>query len=162
MSERFVDAGAHRGSLLAGGLALGIGLGGFVDGILFHQVLRWHHMLSATVEPASVADLELNVLWDGLFHVVTWTAVLVGVGLLGRLISFGAWWPRRALWGLVVSGWGIFNLVEGMINHHLLGIHHVRDDVADPRWWDAGFLTFGALLVICGWALARRSLRRPM
>jgi uncharacterized membrane protein len=27
---------------------LGIGLGGFVDGIVLHQVLQWHHMLTDT------------------------------------------------------------------------------------------------------------------
>ncbi len=27
---------------------LGVGLGGFVDGIVLHQVLQWHHMLSST------------------------------------------------------------------------------------------------------------------
>jgi uncharacterized membrane protein len=25
---------------------LGVGLGGFVDGIVLHQVLQWHHLLS--------------------------------------------------------------------------------------------------------------------
>jgi uncharacterized membrane protein len=30
------------------GVVLGVGLGGFVDGILLHQVLQWHHMLTST------------------------------------------------------------------------------------------------------------------
>jgi uncharacterized membrane protein len=50
-------------------------------------------------------------------------------------------------------GWGIFNLVEGVVDHHLLTIHHVRDDVADPLWWDLGFLAFGALVLVAGLAL---------
>jgi uncharacterized membrane protein len=32
--------------LVAAGALLGIGLGGFVDGILFHQILQLHNMLS--------------------------------------------------------------------------------------------------------------------
>jgi uncharacterized membrane protein len=28
------------------GLFLGIGLGGFVDGIVLHQILQWHHLLT--------------------------------------------------------------------------------------------------------------------
>jgi uncharacterized membrane protein len=28
------------------GLLHGLGLGGFIDGILLHQILQWHHMLS--------------------------------------------------------------------------------------------------------------------
>ncbi|GAA5038269.1 DUF2243 domain-containing protein [Actinopolymorpha pittospori] len=35
-------------SLQLPGLVLGVGLGRFVDGILLHQVLQWHHMLSST------------------------------------------------------------------------------------------------------------------
>ena len=30
------------------GIVIGVGLGGFVDGILLHQILQWHHMLSST------------------------------------------------------------------------------------------------------------------
>ena len=32
--------------------------------------------------------------------------------------------PGRA-W-LVLAGWGIFNLIEGIIDHHLLELHHVN------------------------------------
>ena len=61
----------------------------------------------------------------------------------------------RTLGGLLLVGWGIFNLVEGVVDHHVLTIHHVRDDVTDPLWWDLGFLAFGALLVVGGLALRR-------
>ena len=60
------------------GILLGMGLGGFVDGIVLHQILQWHHMLtSAGGHPAStVAGLETNTLWDGLFHAATWLATV--------------------------------------------------------------------------------------
>ena len=32
--------------LVTAGTVLGIGMGGFVDGILFHQILQLHNMLS--------------------------------------------------------------------------------------------------------------------
>ena len=32
-------------------LALGFALGGFFDGIVLHQVLQWHHLLSAVDAP---------------------------------------------------------------------------------------------------------------
>jgi uncharacterized membrane protein len=53
------------------GLLLGIGLGGFIDGILLHQVLQWHHMLSdeGCCPATSVAGLEDNTVADGFF---TW------------------------------------------------------------------------------------------
>ena len=46
--------------------------------------------------------------------------------------------PTCALVGLLLAGWGLFNVVEGLIDHHLLEVHHVRDDVADPLPWDLG------------------------
>ncbi|MDP3966771.1 MAG: DUF2243 domain-containing protein [Nocardioides sp.] len=96
-------AGGRRPPSKASGLLYGLGLGGFVDGILLHQVLQWHHMVSAV--PAypvdTVAGLEANTLADGFFHVATWFFV---VG--GALAALHAWrpGPRRAELGLVV-GW---------------------------------------------------------
>ena len=67
----------------APGILLGIGLGGFVDGIVLHQVLQWHHMLSGegSYPTTTVAGLETNTLWDGLFHAATWVAVAVGLDI---------------------------------------------------------------------------------
>src|SRR4029453_2422664 len=67
------------------GLLLRIGLGGFVDGIVLHQILQWHHMLTSEGDypKTTVAGLETNTLWDGLFHAVAWIAVAVGVGFSG-------------------------------------------------------------------------------
>ena len=57
----------------------------------------------------------------------------------------------------------MFNLVEGLVNHQLLQIHHVRDDLGGPLAWDLGFLAFGALLIVAGLALRRsdRSVEAP-
>ena len=32
------------------GIVLGLGLGGFVDGIALHQIMQWHNMGSAVTE----------------------------------------------------------------------------------------------------------------
>jgi uncharacterized membrane protein len=52
-------------------------------------------------------------------------------------------------------GWGAFNVVEGLIDHELLGIHHVRDDLGGPIGWDLGSLALGAVLILAGLALSR-------
>jgi uncharacterized membrane protein len=98
----------------------------------------------------------MNTLWDGIFHVFTWLAVLIGLGMLYSRVghSRGRIWTSRVLWGWVLVGWGVFNLVEGIIDHHILGIHHVRGG-AGQVWWDIGFLVLGALLVVGGWLLQR-------
>jgi uncharacterized membrane protein len=142
------------------GVLLGIGLGGFFDGIVLHQILQWHHMLSSQGDyrTTTVDGLEVNTLWDGLFHVTTYLAVVVGLALMwrtGRLSPKP--WPVRFLLGLLLVGWGTFNLVEGMLNHHLLTIHHVNETVARNQWiwWDLGFLLWGAVMLFGGGLLAR-------
>ena len=138
---------------------MGLGLGGFVDGILLHQILQWHHMLSGAPGGESmrtVVGLEANTLADGFFHLATWFLVAGGSWLMLRAWQAGRIAPPwRAHLGMLLVGWGIFNLVEGLIDHQLLGIHHVRDDLGGPLGWDLGFLALGAVLVVGGFAMAR-------
>lgn len=143
------------------GLLFGLGFGGFVDGIVLHEILQWHHMISGAQSSETLAGLELNVVADGFFHVVTW--LLVMAGSIMTLVSWRQ--GRRApTWsfhfGLLVAGWGFFNVVEGLIDHQLLGVHHVRDDLGAPLSWDIGFLVFGVILIGAGWVLYRRGSRK--
>jgi len=142
-------------------LLYGLGLGGFLDGIVLHQILQWHHMVSDVDDHpvTTVAGLEANTLADGFFHLATWVFVLAGS--VSAIVSWRQ--GRRApSWGfhvgLVLVGWGVFNLVEGVVDHHLLGVHHVRDDLGAPLSWDIGFLVLGALLVLSGWLVHTRGL----
>jgi uncharacterized membrane protein len=134
---------------------LGIGLGGFFDGIVLHQILQWHHMLSAHYPPDTLANLELNTLADGLFHASTWIFSSLGLFFLWNAIRRGAplgW--NRLIAGLLV-GWGAFNLVEGVVDHHILGVHRVRPG-PDELLYDIGFLVWGAVMLIGGiWVLRR-------
>lgn len=141
------------------GLLYGVGFGGFVDGIVLHQILQWHHMVSHVGDypTDTVAGLEVNTLADGFFHVATWFFLLAG-----SITAVKAWREGRLApswsfhFGLILTGWGIFNVVEGIVDHHVLGVHHVRDDVGSPLSWDIAFLVFGVLLVIGGWLLHKR------
>jgi uncharacterized membrane protein len=67
---------------LRSGVWLGVGLGGFADGILLHQIAQWHSMGSALVPPTTMDAMRQNMRWDGLFHAATWTITLTGVYLL--------------------------------------------------------------------------------
>ena len=162
MSTSAASAAVHRParSLSLPGILLGIGLGGFVDGIVLHQILQWHHMLTSegSYPATTVAGLETNTLWDGLFHAATWIATAAGVWLLWARAREGGGWSGRHLLGLVLAGFGSFNLVEGTVNHHVLGIHHVRGG-DDQAIYDLAFLASGALLLIGGLVLARRGER---
>ncbi|MFG2606383.1 DUF2243 domain-containing protein [Streptomyces sp. NPDC048514] len=152
-------------SLQLPGIVLGVGLGGFVDGILLHQLLQWHHMLTSTnhdrigvryYDPHTVSGLEMNTVWDGVFHTVCWLAVLTGLAILYARVTTERRrvWTSRVLWGWILAGWGVFNLVEGLLDHQILGIHHVHGG-PHQLWWDMAFLLLGALLVAGGRLLQR-------
>ena len=65
--EAAVDKEKRAGFPFAAGILLGMGLGGFFDGIVFHQLLQWHHMVTSAGFPATtLGNLEFNTLLDGL------------------------------------------------------------------------------------------------
>jgi uncharacterized membrane protein len=152
-------APADRPSIAVAGILLGIGFGGFFDGILLHQILQWHHMLTSTGDhPATtVAGLEDNTLADGLFHALTFVTALTGLAVLWKAVGRGAVLAGRHLLGLMLAGWGSFNLVEGLVDHQVLTVHHVNPD--NVVLWDALFLVLGAVLLVGGLALARSGAR---
>jgi len=155
---------AHRPSgrvSLWPGIVLGLGLGGFVDGIALHQIAQWHNMGSAVLPPISMAAMKRNMTWDGWFHAATLALTVVGVYLLlGDARSRRPLPTATGLTGQLLLGWGIFNLVEGVVDHHLLGIHHVRDMPQHVPLYDWLFLAIGGVgLVALGWLLARRGAR---
>ena len=145
------------------GILLGLGLGGFFDGIVLHQILQWHHMATSAGYPAdSLSNLKLNVMLDGLFHAATYVFTVAGLVVLWRTARKPHFrWSARLLLATILIGFGIFNLVEGTINHHLLGLHHVNETVPQNQWiyWDIGFLVWGAAMMIGGWQLFRSGKR---
>jgi uncharacterized membrane protein len=100
--------------------------------------------------------------WDGLFHAGTYLFVVLGLIVLGRRAhrAHGRW-SGKLLVGTVLMGFGVFNLVEGLVDHHLLGLHHVNETAPRERWiwWDLGFLLWGAAMLGGGWLLLRRGRR---
>ena len=157
---RTPPAKASETAAKAPAFLFGMGIGGFVDGIVLHQLLQWHHMLSHTESgnTKSVAGLELNTLADGIFHSAMWVLVVAAAALTIRARQqrrlSGSWLFHT---GLVLCGWGVFNIVEGLVNHQLLQIHHVRDDLGGPLSWDMGFLAVSVVLAVGGWLLFRGS-----
>jgi uncharacterized membrane protein len=144
--------------LLSAGLALGIGMGGFVDGILFHQILQFHNMLSARIPNTDYVGAKVNMVWDGVFHAGVWTITAAGIVLLWRAGRRGdANLSGRLLCGALLMGWGLFNLIEGLIDHHLLQLHHVYEPMG-LSIWDYAFLLWGAAMALGGWTFARREL----
>jgi uncharacterized membrane protein len=143
--------------LIAAGIFLGLGLGGFVDGILLHQILQWHHMISNVQPLTTISNIDLNMVWDGLFHAFDWVLTVIGIILLwqaGKCEDVA--WSSQTFVGSILIGTGLFDVVEGLIDHQILGIHHVKPG-PNQLAWDLGFLALGAMLIIIGWIMIQRS-----
>jgi len=103
--------------------------------------------------------MKYNMLWDGLFHAVAWCLTSWGIIALWR----AARRPQvilshRSLGGGLLCGWGLFNLVEGVLDHQVLGVHHVHPG-RDQLTWDIAFLLWGGVMLSLGTWLIRPSAR---
>jgi uncharacterized membrane protein len=152
------DGRATGGFPISAGILFGLGLGGFFDGIVLHQLLQWHHMLSGWYPITDVRSLELNTLWDGVFHSGTYVFVVIGLFMLWRTAHRRhLTWSGRLLAGTLLLGWDMFNVIEGIIDHEVLGVHHVNE-LAAQDWriyWDMAFLVWGAAMCAGGWRLLK-------
>ena len=158
--DRHSAAATSAPSVAPAGLLLGIGMGGFFDGILLHQILQLHAMLSAKVPLDSMMNMRTNMAADGYFHAATWAATLAGIAALW--VALNRDMDRRprgaALVGYMLAGWGWFNLVEGLIDHHILNLHHVIQALGQSIY-DWLFLTSGVILIVLGHAIGRKAYR---
>ena len=141
--------------LIAAGTLMGIGMGGFLDGIFFHQIFQIHSMLSAKLPLDNIVNIKTNMVWDGLFHALTWVSTAISVGLLwnaGKQRDVP--WSGQIFWGSLILGWGIFNVVEGAIDHLILQVHHVVE-VKGLSVYDYIFLFSGVLFILVGLGIIR-------
>ncbi len=150
-------ASNQRKPLIIAGICLGIGLGGFFDGIVLHQILQWHHMLSDVKPLTNRSNIDINVLADGMFHVFDYVMTIVGVVLLWKVAKRDdVVWSSQSFFGSILIGIGLFDFVEGLIDHQILGVHHVKPGPHEFAW-DMGFLALGALLMLVGWLILQNN-----
>lgn len=146
----------QRKPLIAAGILMGAGMGGFVDGIVFHQILQWHNLLSGWLPPTNLVDAKINMLWDGIFHAAVWIMTFIGLWMLVRVAGrHDVPWSPRVFWGSWLLGWGLFNFIEGGIDHFILGVHHVNEYAPSPLAYDLLFQASGVVLGLLGWMIIR-------
>jgi uncharacterized membrane protein len=97
---------------------MGIGVAGFVDETVFHQLLHWHHFYDKGGRAAGLVS-------DGFFHAGSWTCMVVGIFIFADLQRRGGAVPKR-LWAGNLLGWGGFQVYDGLVQHKLLGLHQIR------------------------------------
>jgi len=151
------DARTGTETLRLPGLLLGVAFGGFFDGIVLHQILQWHHLLSG-LSGGRWGDLRVQLLADGLFHALMYVLAAGALVLLVRrrhhLTMPGA---RETLLVVFFTGFALWHLLDAVLSHWLLGIHRIRMDSAQPLAWDIGWLLVFGLLP---WLWARRLARK--
>ena len=133
--------------LTTASLILGIGLGGFVDGIVLHQILQIHEMLSNKIDATNYIGKSVNMFWDGIFHLFCFIVVFTGIVLLWRLMKRNDVDCSGKLFTAgLIGGWGLFNLIEGLIDHQILKLHNVIEFATDHTIGNYSFL--GASVVM--------------
>lgn len=142
------------------GYLIGLAMGGFFDGILLHQVLQWHHLLSLVDSPA-VRDIRVQILADGMFHVLMYLIALWGLTLLWRSREqFSLPSAGRYLLACALIGFGVWNAIDIVLFHWILVIHRIRVDSGHPLFWDLLWLAlFGLPFLAAGWRLRRQAAR---
>ncbi len=103
---------------LFSGILFGIGLAAFLDEVIFHQLLRWHHFYDKSTT-------DIGLISDGLFHAFSWFATIGGLFLLADLKRRNAFFLKR-WWGGVLLGAGGFQLYDGTIQHKWMQLHQIR------------------------------------
>lgn len=87
---------------------------------------------------------------------MVWLITLIGVYRLFQAAKRpDVLWSGQILLGACIAGWGLFNLVEGIINHHVLQLHHVMEYAINKQTYDLAFLASGVLFLLIGWMLIR-------
>lgn len=110
-------------------IVLGVGIGGMLHGVVFNQLLDWHHTVSSWYPPTSAENIRVNAIWDGVYHIVAYAVLSLGLLMVWRSAHSYDRWSLLCVSGGLLIGIGSFNLVEGIIMHDVLVAHHVNETV---------------------------------
>ncbi|MDD9265788.1 DUF2243 domain-containing protein [Paenibacillus sp. GCM10023248] len=141
-------------NLVVSSVILGMGLMGALDGIVFHQFLQWHHVIDHH-------NHRIELFSDGVFNLFVtlllfYSCVKIFRDAAKEALSF----HTRAFAGSIVIGAGAFNLLEGLIDHQILGLHHVRPASANWLIYDMVYLLSGIVLIVAGFSYSNLKLQR--
>jgi len=153
------------GPTIGTGVLLGIGIAGFIDESVFHQLLQWHTFYWAT-------DQGGRILSDGLFHVASTLILLWGTLRVWRDRASAAPLRSRTLLGGILIGAGGFNTYDGVVQHVILHLHLVNERLCpvplDPNNsilscradipYEVAWIAVGGAILLAGTLVARQAL----
>lgn len=112
---------AHPQRNLWSGILFGLGVAAFIDEVVFHQLLAWHHFYDKS-------SMAIGLISDGLFHAFSWFATVASLFLLADIKRRNSFWVKRWVSGMLL-GLGFFQLYDGLIQHKIFQIHQIRYEV---------------------------------
>lgn len=135
--------------LLASGVLFGCGVAASViDLFVFHLGLQWHHFYDLSTP-------EVALTADAFFHAVGWAVTVWGLFLLADVRRRAP--VRWARWtGAVLAGVGAFQVLDGVLNHKVLGIHQIRYGV-DLLPYDVTWIGTAVLVLLAGVLVVART-----
>jgi uncharacterized membrane protein len=142
--------GRRPGRSFLAAFLVGIGVAGFIDETVFHQLFHWHHFYDKS-SPA------VGLVSDGLFHAGSWFATVAGLFLFADLRRRQAFTPVH-WWSGFCIGLGGFQLYDGTIQHKLMKLHQIRY-LVDIRPYDIAWNAVAAVVVVLGVVLLVRGRR---
>ncbi|BAC12920.1 hypothetical conserved protein [Oceanobacillus iheyensis HTE831] len=141
----------YAGRNFLSGLLFGIGLVAFIDEVVFHQLLQWHHFYDRSTT-------EIGLISDGLFHAFSWFATIGGLFLFADLRRRNAFWLKRWI-GSVLLGAGLFQLYDGTVQHKIMNLHQIRY-VDNVIIYDIVWNSIAGLLIVIGAILVFQTRRK--
>lgn len=131
------------------GILFGLGLAAFLDEMLFHQLLSWHHFYDRSTT-------KIGLFSDGLFHAFSWFATVGSLFMVADLRRRVAWWPNRWNGGALI-GLGGFNLYDGTLQHKIMRIHQIRYGIDNLLMYDLLWNIIAGIILIIGIIIVLRT-----
>jgi uncharacterized membrane protein len=123
---------------------------------VLHQILQWHEMISNRLSPTTYTNKSINMFWDGIFEAITWIFTMAGIIMMWVSMKRKDLNLSNNLFvGGVISGWGVFNLLDSVFNHYLFRFHNVREFSPDKDAWNLGFLIVSIVVILLGWLIMK-------
>jgi len=123
------------------GVLFGLGLVAFIDEVVFHQLLHWHHFYDKSTT-------SMGLITDGIFHAFSWFATVVSLFMLADLRKRKIWDGKQ--WaGATILGAGVFQLYDGIIQHKVMGLHQIRYNV-EVIYYDVVWNIIAGFMIIIG------------
>lgn len=142
---------AYRKRNFWSGFLFGLGLITFVDEVVFHQLLRWHHFYDKSTT-------DVGIISDGILHAFSWFATIAGLFLVADLRRRNGFWLKRWTAGVLI-GVGGFQLYDGVIQHKIMRIHQIRY-VENVILYDIVWNVIAAIILLAGMVLLRQTGKR--